>query len=126
MTAPRLTSVVSDRSDVELAAVFERVWGARGYETRVRFRGPDVPVEATGKTPEGAKRDLRLRITTTGTVTADKASTSGSGASSPARGRFRAGGGTPRRVRVGEAVTEPGAGETDGNYSVAGRERSGR
>ncbi|EMA06567.1 hypothetical protein [Haloferax denitrificans] len=74
MTAPHLTSVVSDRSDVELAAVFERVWGARGYETRVRFRGPDVHVEATGKTPEGAKRDLRIWITTTGTVTADKAS----------------------------------------------------
>ncbi|WP_042662287.1 hypothetical protein [Haloferax sp. ATB1] len=74
MTAPSLTSVVSDRSDVELAAVFERVWGARGYETRVRFRGPDVHVEATGKTPEGAKRDLRIWITTTGTVTADKAS----------------------------------------------------
>ncbi|MDS0240705.1 MULTISPECIES: hypothetical protein [unclassified Haloferax] len=74
MTAPSLTSVVSDRSDVELAAVFERVWGARGYETRVRFRGPDVHVEATGETPEGAKHDLRIWITTTGTVTADKAS----------------------------------------------------
>ncbi|WP_367996766.1 hypothetical protein [Haloferax volcanii] len=74
MTAPRLTSVVSDRTDVELAAVFERVWGARGYQTRVRFRGPDVHVDAVGKTPEGAKRELRIWITTTGTVTADKAS----------------------------------------------------
>ncbi|RDZ44726.1 hypothetical protein C5B91_09845 [Haloferax sp. Atlit-10N] len=74
MTAPPLTSVVSDRTDVELAAVFERVWEARGYETRVRFRGPDVHVEAAGETPEGATRELRIWITTTGTVTADKTS----------------------------------------------------
>ncbi|ELZ55798.1 MULTISPECIES: hypothetical protein [unclassified Haloferax] len=74
MTAPRLTSVVSDRTDIELAAVFERVWRARGYQTRVRFRGPDVHVDAVGKTPEGAKRELRIWITSTGPVTADKAS----------------------------------------------------
>ncbi|WP_058825697.1 hypothetical protein [Haloferax sp. Q22] len=74
MTAPPLTSVVSARTDVELAAVFERVWEARGYETRVRFRGPDVHVEAAGETPEGATRELRIWITTTGTVTADKTS----------------------------------------------------
>ncbi|RDZ63735.1 hypothetical protein C5B90_11415 [Haloferax sp. Atlit-12N] len=74
MTAPPLTSVVSARTDVELASVFERVWEARGYRTRVRFRGPDVHVEATGETPEGATRELRIWITTTGTVTADKTS----------------------------------------------------
>ncbi|POG55672.1 hypothetical protein [Haloferax marisrubri] len=74
MTAPPLASVVSARTDVELAAVFERVWEARGYQTRVRFRGPDVHVEAAGETPEGATRELRIWITTTGTVTADKTS----------------------------------------------------
>ncbi|UVE50655.1 hypothetical protein KU306_01775 [Haloferax larsenii] len=74
MREPSLVSVVNERSDVELAAVFERIWEARGYETRVRFSGPDVHVEAEGETPEGAHREVRIWITTSRTITADMTS----------------------------------------------------
>ncbi|WP_411967144.1 hypothetical protein [Haloferax sp. YSSS75] len=69
-----LGAVVADRSDVELAAIFERIWEARGYETRVRFHGPDVHVEAEGTTPEGVPREVRIWISTSTHLTADKMS----------------------------------------------------
>ena len=69
-----LGAVVADRSDVELAAIFERIWEARGYETRVRFHGPDVHVEAEGTTPEGVSREVRIWISTSTRLTADKMS----------------------------------------------------
>ncbi|KAB1198314.1 MULTISPECIES: hypothetical protein [Haloferax] len=69
-----LGAVVADRSDVELAAIFERIWEARGYETRVRFHGPDVHVHAEGETPEGTHRAVRLWISTSTRLTSDKMS----------------------------------------------------
>ncbi|KAB1193370.1 hypothetical protein GJR96_07900 [Haloferax sp. MBLA0076] len=69
-----LGAVIADRSDVELAAIFERIWESRGYETHVTFHGTDVHVEAEGETTEGAHRAVRIWISTTKRVTADKTS----------------------------------------------------
>ncbi|ELZ96906.1 hypothetical protein C440_03993 [Haloferax mucosum ATCC BAA-1512] len=74
MSEPPLGSVIGDCSDVELAAILERIWTARGYETRVRLHGPDVEVEAKGETPGGAYRTVRIWITSTRTITADMTS----------------------------------------------------
>ncbi|AFK19991.1 hypothetical protein E6P09_00155 [Haloferax mediterranei ATCC 33500] len=74
MKEPSLGSIIGDRSDVELAAIFERIWEARGYEARVRFHGPDVNVEAEGETPEGAHREIRIWVTSTRAITADMTS----------------------------------------------------
>ncbi|MFC7202540.1 hypothetical protein ACFQJC_03375 [Haloferax namakaokahaiae] len=74
MTAPSLASLIDECSDVELAAIFEHIWEARGYETRVRFKGPNVLVEAEGKTPDGTPRELRIWITSSKRITADMTS----------------------------------------------------
>ncbi|WP_396611737.1 hypothetical protein ACH9L7_00170 [Haloferax sp. S1W] len=74
MRESSLVSVVNERSDVELAAIFERIWESRGYETHVRFSGPDVHVEAEGETPDGAHREVRIWITTSRNITADMTS----------------------------------------------------
>ncbi|WP_410766633.1 hypothetical protein [Haloferax sp. DFSO60] len=74
MTATPLASLIDECSDVELAAIFEYIWEARGYNTRVRFKGPHVTVEADGETEDGTPRELRIWITTTKRITADMTS----------------------------------------------------
>lgn len=59
--------LIASASDVEVASIVQRVWEARGYETDVRFSGPDVHVEAVGETPEGATRTVRTRVVVGGT-----------------------------------------------------------
>ncbi|MFB6092469.1 MAG: hypothetical protein ABEK02_05610 [Haloquadratum sp.] len=63
-----LRAVISARSDVEIAAIFERIWEARGYDTEVRFSGPDVHVDAEGETDDGTRRAVRIWVTTGGRV----------------------------------------------------------
>lgn len=57
---------IAEASDVDVASLVQRLWEARGYETAIEFSGPDVRVEATGETAEGATRAVRTWVNADG------------------------------------------------------------
>ncbi|SFG56249.1 hypothetical protein SAMN04488063_2425 [Halopelagius inordinatus] len=68
MNETSLREILDRRPDREGARVVRRMWEARGYETAIRFSGPDLYVEARGRTDDGASRRIRSWISAGGRI----------------------------------------------------------
>ncbi|RDI72283.1 hypothetical protein [Halopelagius longus] len=68
MNGRSLREMLDRRPDTEAGRVVRRIWLARGYEAAVRFSGPDLYVEARGRTDEGATRRIRAWVSSEGTI----------------------------------------------------------